>query len=108
MAGWPTLWAARRWWGWASRGPRRSSRSSADTWRVSCRQSKEVHMNNELSPRPLVGVGVLIVRDRQVLLGKRRHAHDEGDWSPPGGHLDFGETPEECAVRGAHDENGLR
>ena len=64
-------------------------------------------MNDELSPRPLVGVGVLIVRDGLVLLGKRRHAHGEGDWSPPGGHLEFGETPEECAVREAHEETGL-
>ncbi len=64
-------------------------------------------MNDERSPRPLVGVGVLIVRDGLVLLGKRRHVHGEGDWSPPGGHLEFGETPEECAVREAHEETGL-
>lgn len=64
-------------------------------------------MDANLSLRPLVGVGVLIIRDGRVLLGKRRNAHGEGDWSPPGGHLEFGETPEECAAREAREETGL-
>ena len=57
--------------------------------------------------RPLIGIGVIIVRERRILLGKRRNAHGAGDWSPPGGKLDFGETPEECAVREVREETGL-
>ncbi len=42
--------------------------------------------------RPKVGLGVLIFKDGKVLLGKRKGAHGEGTWCPPGGHLEFGET----------------
>jgi len=57
---------------------------------------------------PRVGVGVIILRNGKVLLGKRKNAHGEGTWAFPGGHLDFGESPEECAVREVEEETGLR
>ena len=56
---------------------------------------------------PRVGVGVLITKDQQVLLLRRRNTHGAGTWSTPGGHLDFGETPEQCAVREVREETGL-
>ncbi len=56
---------------------------------------------------PMVGVGVIIRRGEQMLLLHRHHAHGEGTWSPPGGHLEFGETPEECARRETREETGL-
>jgi len=59
------------------------------------------------SRHPLVGIGVLVLRNHRILLGKRRNAHGAGDWSPPGGHLEFGETPENCAIREVHEETGL-
>ena len=55
----------------------------------------------------MVGVGVLIRRGGRVLLLHRHHAHGAGTWSPPGGHLEFGETPEECARRETREETGL-
>src|SRR5579864_1389729 len=55
-------------------------------------------------PRPLVGVGVLVWRDGSVLLGLRRGAHGAGTWSPPGGHLEFGEEPVDCLQREALEE----
>jgi glyoxylase-like metal-dependent hydrolase (beta-lactamase superfamily II) len=58
--------------------------------------------------RPLVGVGVLIMRDGDVLLGLRQGAHGAGTWSPPGGHLEFGEDPVECVRREAFEETGLQ
>ena len=57
--------------------------------------------------RPEVGIGVIVLRDHRILLGKRRNAHGTGDWSPPGGHLEFGETPENCAIREVREETGL-
>jgi 8-oxo-dGTP diphosphatase len=57
--------------------------------------------------RANVGVGVLIVKDNNLLLMKRTGSHGEGTWSPPGGHIDFGETPEETAIRETREEVGI-
>lgn len=55
----------------------------------------------------LVGVGVIILRDNRILLGKRKGSHGADTWAPPGGHLDFGETVEECARREVFEETGI-
>ena len=39
-----------------------------------------------------VGVGVLIFKGQQLLLGKRKGSHGAETWSPPGGHLEFCES----------------
>ena len=57
--------------------------------------------------RTSVGVGVIIERNETVLLQHRTGAHGEGTWSCPGGHIDFGETLEECARRETWEEVGL-
>jgi 8-oxo-dGTP diphosphatase len=60
-----------------------------------------------MSQEPKVGVGIIITKDDRVLLMKRKGIHGTGTWSTPGGHLDFGETPEQCAAREAKEEVGL-
>jgi 8-oxo-dGTP diphosphatase len=39
-----------------------------------------------MGDRPKVGVGVCIVKDNKVLLGKRKNSHGDGTWAFPGGH----------------------
>lgn len=57
--------------------------------------------------RPHVGVAVIIARNGRVLLLKRKGSHGEGTWAPPGGHLEFGESLAECAVRETLEETGI-
>src|SRR5215469_4119041 len=57
--------------------------------------------------RPHVGLAVIVERDGKVLLQKRKGSHGEGTWAPPGGHVEFGESLEECAVRETLEETGL-
>ena len=59
-----------------------------------------------MSQKPQVGTATIITRDNKVLLMKRKGTRGKGTWSTPGGHLDFGETPEQCAAREAKEEVG--
>lgn len=55
----------------------------------------------------LVGVGVMVLKDGKILLGKRKNAHGAGDYATPGGKLEYGESFEECARRETREECGL-
>lgn len=57
---------------------------------------------------PRVGVGLIVVKEGKVLLGKRKNAHAAGNWGPPGGHLKHGESIEECALRELREETDLK
>lgn len=48
---------------------------------------------------PKVGIGVMIFKDGKVLLGKRKGSHGDGEYSFPGGHLNYMESFEDCAQR---------
>lgn len=57
---------------------------------------------------PRVGIGVMIQNEKgEVLLGLRHGSHGEGEWSMPGGHLEWGEKITETARREAMEETGL-
>ena len=65
------------------------------------------HMAKE-TIRPKVGVGVIFVRGETVFLAKRHGAHGEDTWASAGGHLENGETLEECGRREAMEELGVK
>ena len=56
---------------------------------------------------PSVGVGCVVTRAGQLLLVQQRRGSQPGAWAPPGGHLDFGESPDACAVRETLEEAGV-
>lgn len=66
-------------------------------------------------PKVGVGVGVMILKDNKVLLGKRHGdpakatslLHGAGTWTMPGGKLNFGDTFEAGAKRETKEETGL-
>ncbi len=60
-----------------------------------------------MEKRPLVGLGVAVLKDGKVLLGKRKNSHGAGTWCFPGGHLEFGESFEDCARRETLEETGV-
>ncbi len=57
--------------------------------------------------RPLVGVGVVFLREDRVFLAKRHGSHGEDTWASAGGHLEWGESLEDCARREAWEELGV-
>ncbi|KAL6253329.1 hypothetical protein RBB50_001052 [Rhinocladiella similis] len=73
---------------------------------------------------PRVGIGVFVIHPAlpnpeqspvssdgtkpwKFLMGQRLGSHGSGTYALPGGHLEFGETFEECAAREVLEETGL-
>lgn len=65
---------------------------------------------NESTSTPIVrvGIGCFVWKDGKFLMQQRFGAHGEGTWSVPGGHLEFGESWEECAAREVFEETGMK
>lgn len=57
--------------------------------------------------RPKVGVGVVVFRGDSVLSVQRGRPPNQGEWSIPGGHQEWGETLFEAAAREVQEETGL-
>lgn len=64
-------------------------------------------MSREYPPRPIVGIGVVVLRPGAVLLVRRGRPPNAGAWSLPGGAQELGETAEEAARRELLEETGL-
>ena len=56
----------------------------------------------------LVATLLFVVRDGQVLLIRKKRGLGAGKINGPGGKLDAGETPEECAIRETEEELCVR
>ena len=63
--------------------------------------------NTEYPERPIAGVGVVVFRNEEVLLVKRKRAPYKGQWSIPGGKQELGETVTQAARRELMEETGV-
>jgi len=57
--------------------------------------------------QPQIGIGVFVEWDGKICLGKRKNAHGAGEWSLPGGHLEFCESVTFGAQREVREETGI-
>jgi ADP-ribose pyrophosphatase YjhB (NUDIX family) len=57
--------------------------------------------------RPIVGIGIVVLREDTVLLVRRAHPPAAGAWSLPGGAQKLGETAIAAARRELFEETGL-
>ena len=57
--------------------------------------------------RPVVGVGAVIFREDKVLMVQRGNEPGRGNWSIPGGHLEWGERAADAAQREVMEETGV-
>ena len=66
-----------------------------------------VETGREFPARPIVGIGVIVLKSDQVLLIRRAKAPNIGSWSLPGGAQELGETVEQAARRELMEETGV-
>lgn len=64
-------------------------------------------MTREYPARPIVGIGVAVLRPGAALLVRRGRPPNVGAWSLPGGGQELGETTEAAARRELLEETGL-
>lgn len=57
--------------------------------------------------RPELCVGAVVIDDDRLLLIRRGFGPAAGEWSFPGGRVEFGETMVEAVVREVKEETGL-
>ena len=57
---------------------------------------------------PAPASAVIIEQNGKVLLAKRRFPPFRGDWSLPAGFVEYGESPQDCAIRETHEETNLK
>jgi len=56
---------------------------------------------------PVPAAGVILPGPRGILMVKRRFEPMAGAWCLPAGFMEYGETPEHCAVRELEEETGV-
>ena len=56
---------------------------------------------------PQVAIGAVVIRNKKILLVKRKKEPGRGLWAIPGGSVQLGETLQEAAEREVLEETGL-
>lgn len=57
--------------------------------------------------QPIVGIGIVIVKDQKIVLIKRGNDPGRGKWSIPGGLVELGEHIDQAVIREAKEETCL-
>jgi len=57
---------------------------------------------------PLPCVSIIGIKENQIVLIKRGIEPSKGSWTPPSGFMEFGEKPEETALRELYEETSLK
>lgn len=63
--------------------------------------------DREYPPRPIVGIGVVVLKGSSVLLVRRGKPPNVGSWTLPGGAQELNETVEQAARRELMEETGV-
>lgn len=63
---------------------------------------------SEAGPHPQAGAGVVCLRGGEVLLIRRGKPPRQGEWSLPGGRIEWGETAADAALRELSEETGVK
>ena len=60
-----------------------------------------------VSSLPILCVGAVVFKDESVLLIKRKNPPNKGQWTIPGGKVQFSETLQQAAKREIFEETGI-
>jgi 8-oxo-dGTP diphosphatase len=75
----------------------------------SVHESDTKTLYNTIHTQFKIAVQAFVINSQgQLLMGLRKDYMDKGNWGLPGGHLDVGETLEECVIREVEEETGLK
>src|SRR5437899_11602901 len=70
--------------------------------RPTCLKCGFIHYRN-----PVPAAGVILTWRGELLMVKRKYDPRAGAWCLPAGFMEYGETPERCALRELKEETGL-